>query len=83
MAIRIGVHPVGEKPNQHIIHAASQATCMTTACEVPTKSKSDLYSRDEVLAPSDRPAWSSSWATSFSLQQTTLKQGGTVRENSY
>jgi hypothetical protein len=42
--------------------------------KLPTKLKSGPYSKDEVLAPSDRPAHPSSWAASFSLQQTTLKQ---------
>jgi hypothetical protein len=77
--IRIGVHPAGEEPNQHVIRMLPWVSRMTTIYKVPTRSKSGPYSRDEVLAPSDRLAWSSYWATSFSLQQTTLKQGGVVR----
>jgi hypothetical protein len=46
-----------------------------TVREVPTKSKSGLCSRDEALAPNDHPAWLSSWAAAFFLQQTTSKQG--------
>jgi hypothetical protein len=55
VAIRIGVHPVGEEPDQHVVRAASRVSRMTTVCEVPTKSKSGLCSRDEVLAPNDHP----------------------------
>jgi hypothetical protein len=60
MMIRIGVHPVEEEPDQHIIHAAPWVSHMTTVHEVPTKSKSGFCSQDEVLAPSDRPSWPSS-----------------------
>jgi hypothetical protein len=55
VVIQIGVHPVGEEPDQHVVRAVSRVSCMTTVCEVHTKSKSGLCSRDEVLAPSDRP----------------------------
>jgi hypothetical protein len=41
--------------------------------EVSTKSKLDPCSRDEVLAPSDRPVHPSSWPASSYLQQTTSK----------
>jgi hypothetical protein len=54
-SIQIGVHLVGEEPDQHIVHVAPRVSRITTIREVPTKSKSGLCSRDEVLAPSDRP----------------------------
>jgi hypothetical protein len=50
---RIGIHPTGKEPDQHIIRMAPGVSCTTTVREVPTKSKSGLCSRDEVLAPSD------------------------------
>jgi hypothetical protein len=81
--IRIDIHPKGEEPDQHIVCLASRVSCTTTICEVPTKSKLGPCSRDEVLAPSDHPAWPSSWAASFSLQQTTSKLGGTIQQSSY
>jgi hypothetical protein len=58
--IQIGVHPAGEDPNQHVIHVTPRVSRTTTVREVPTKSKSGLCSRDEVLAPSDRLARPSS-----------------------
>jgi hypothetical protein len=81
--IRIGVHPAGEEPNQYVIRLASRFSRTTTVREVPTKSKLGPCSRDEVLAPSHRPARPSFWVASFSLQQTTSKKGGTIRQNSY
>jgi hypothetical protein len=63
--IWIGVHPVGEEPDQHVVRmtprvsrtttvrVTPEVSRMTTVCEVPTKSKSGLCSQDEVLAPSD------------------------------
>jgi hypothetical protein len=72
-AIRIGVHPTSEEHDQHVIHAAPQVSRTTTIRKVPTKLKSGPCSRDEVLAPCDRPTQPLSWAASFSLQQTTLK----------
>jgi hypothetical protein len=81
--IRIGVHPEGEEPNHHIICLASRVSRTTTVHEVPTKSKLDPYSWDEVLAPSDRSGRPSSWAASFCLQQTISKQGGMIRQSSY
>jgi hypothetical protein len=71
--IRIGVHPAGEEPNQHVVRVASLVSRATTIREVPTKSNLGPYSRDEVLAPSDHPVRPSSWAASFSLQHATLK----------
>jgi hypothetical protein len=59
-AIRIGVHPAGEEPNQHVIRVAPRVSRTTIFWEVPTKSKFGLCSRDEVLAPSDRLVQSSS-----------------------
>jgi hypothetical protein len=83
MAIQIGVHYTGEELDQHVVHVASRVSRTTTVCKVPTKSKSDPCSRNEVLAPRDRSTHPSSWAASFSLQQTTSKQGGEVRQSSY
>jgi hypothetical protein len=82
-AIRISVHPAGKEPNQHVIRVTPGVSRTTTIREVPTKSKSGLCSWDEVWAPSDHLARLSSWAASFSLQQTTLKQEGTVRQSCY
>jgi hypothetical protein len=62
-SIQIGVHHVGEEPDQHIVHVAPRVSRMTTIREVPTKSKLGLCSQDEVLAPSDHPARLLSWAT--------------------
>jgi hypothetical protein len=59
-AIRIDVHPVGKKYDQHIIHVAPWVSRMTTVCEVPIKSKSGPCFRDEVLAFNDRLALASS-----------------------
>jgi hypothetical protein len=55
-AIRISVHPTGQEPDQHIVRLASRVSCTTTIRDVPIKSKLGPYSRDEVLATSDRPA---------------------------
>jgi hypothetical protein len=60
MVIQIGVQSVGEEHDQHVVHVASRVSCMTTIRKVPTKSKRGPSSWDEVLAPSDRPARSSS-----------------------
>jgi hypothetical protein len=76
--IQIGVHPAGDKPDQHVVRVAYRVSRTTIVREVPTKSNMSPYSRDEVLAPSDHLARPSSWASSFSLQQTTSKQGGVV-----
>jgi hypothetical protein len=65
--IWIGVHPAGEEPDQHVIRMAPRVSRMTTVHKVPTRLKSGLYSRDEILVPDDHPAQPSSWATSFSL----------------
>jgi hypothetical protein len=48
MTIQISVHPAGEEPDQHIIRVAPWVSRTTTVREVPTKSKSELCSRDEV-----------------------------------
>jgi hypothetical protein len=37
MTIQIGVHHVGEEPDQHVVRLASQVSRTTTICEVPTK----------------------------------------------
>jgi hypothetical protein len=76
--IQISVHPAEEEPDLHVVLVAPRISRMTTVREVPTKSNLDPYSRDEVLGPNDRPARPSSWVASFSLQQTILKQGGTI-----
>jgi hypothetical protein len=56
-SIRIDIHHVGEELDRHVIRMATGVSRMTTIGEVPTKSKSDLCSCDEVLAPSDaRPS---------------------------
>jgi hypothetical protein len=52
--IQIDIHPAREEPDQHIIRIAPRVSRTTTVCEVPTKSKSELCSRDEVLAPRER-----------------------------
>jgi hypothetical protein len=83
MAIQISVHPTAEEPNQHGIRVAPRVSRTTTVHEVPTKLKSSSCSRDEILAPSDRPTRPSSWPTSFSLQQITSKLGGAIRQSSY
>jgi hypothetical protein len=65
--IQIDVHPAGKEPDQHIICMAPRVSRMTTFHEVPTWLKSGPYSRDEVLALSDRPTRPSCWVASFSL----------------
>jgi hypothetical protein len=50
---QIDIHPAGEEPDQHNVRATPGVSRTTSFCEVPTKSKSGPYSRDEVLAPSD------------------------------
>jgi hypothetical protein len=71
--IQIGVHPVGVEPDQHVVHVVPRVLRTTTIHEVPTRSKLGPCSQDEVPATSDHSDRSSSWAASFSLQQTTLK----------
>jgi hypothetical protein len=83
MMIQIGVHLAREEPNRHIIHVAPGVSRMTNTRKVPTKSNLGPCSRDEVLASSDSLARPSSWAASFSLQQTTSKQGGMIWQTSY
>jgi hypothetical protein len=61
VTIQIGVHSTGEEHDQHNIRVAPRVSRTTIVCKVPTKSKSELYSWNEVLAPSDRPVRSSSW----------------------
>jgi hypothetical protein len=53
VTIRIDIHPAGEEPGQHVIRVTPGVSRTTTVREVPTKSKSGLCSRDEVLTPSD------------------------------
>jgi hypothetical protein len=54
-AIRIGVHPAVEEPDQHIIRVAPQVSRLTTFHKVPTRLKSGLCSRDEIFVPSNHP----------------------------
>jgi hypothetical protein len=51
--IQIDIHPVGEEPNEHIVHVTPGVSHTITVREVPTKSKLILCSQDEVLASSD------------------------------
>jgi hypothetical protein len=67
MVIQNDIHHVREEPDQHVIRLASRVSRTTTVHEIPTKSNLGPYSQDEVLAPSDRSARSSSYAASFSL----------------
>jgi hypothetical protein len=60
ITIRIGVHPTGEEPDQHVVCLASRVSRMTTVREVPTKLKMGPCSQDKVLALSDRPTRSPS-----------------------
>jgi hypothetical protein len=53
MAIQISVHHAGKEPDRYVIRVAPGVSRMTTVREVPNKSKSGLYSRDEVLTPSN------------------------------
>jgi hypothetical protein len=56
--IQIDIHHAGKEPDQHVIRVAPRVSRMTTVGEVLTKSKLGLFSRDEVLAPSDaRPGF--------------------------
>jgi hypothetical protein len=59
-AFRIDIHPIGEEPDRHVVHVAPRISRPTTVREVPTTSNLGPYSRDEVLAPSDRLARPSS-----------------------
>jgi hypothetical protein len=52
-ATRIDIHPVREEPDQHAVRATPGVSRTTIIREVPSKSKSGPYSRDEVLASSD------------------------------
>jgi hypothetical protein len=56
IAIQISVYPVREEPDRQIVRMAPWVSRTTTIHEVPTKSNLGPCSRDEVLAPSDRPA---------------------------
>jgi hypothetical protein len=82
MVIQIGLQPTGEEHDQHVIRVASRVSRMTTVREVHTKLNLGPCTRDEVLAPSDHPTRLSSWDASFSLQQTTSRQGGTIQQSS-
>jgi hypothetical protein len=55
-ATRIDIHLTGEELDRHVVRVAPRVSRTTTVGEVPTKLKSGLYSRDEVLAPSN--VWS-------------------------
>jgi hypothetical protein len=60
VAIQIGIHPTEEEPNQHIVRVAPRITRITTIHNVHNGSKLGPCSRDEVLAPNDRPSRPSS-----------------------
>jgi hypothetical protein len=49
-AIWIDIRPVGEESDRHIVRVAPGVSHTTAIGKVPTKSKSGLYSQDEVLA---------------------------------
>jgi hypothetical protein len=76
VTIRIGVHSVGEEPEQHVIRLAPWVSHTTTLRKVPTRSKSGLCSRDEILIPTDHLARPSSWATSVSLHKSPRRREG-------
>jgi hypothetical protein len=59
--IQIGVYTAGEESDQHVIHVAPWVSRTTTIHKVPTRSKLELCSRNEVLAPNDRLTRPSSW----------------------
>jgi hypothetical protein len=50
---QIDIHPPSKEHDRHVIHVAPGVSRTITIGEVPTKSKSSLCSRDEVLAPGD------------------------------
>jgi hypothetical protein len=50
---RIDIHPAREEPDRHVVRVAPEVSRMTTIGEVPTKSKSSLCYRDEVLTLSN------------------------------
>jgi hypothetical protein len=50
---RIDIHPAREEPDRHVVRVAPGVSRMTTIGEVPTKSKSGLCYRDEVLTLSN------------------------------
>jgi hypothetical protein len=47
---QIDIHFAGEEPDQHVVRTTPGVSHTTTVCEVPTNSKSDPCSRDEVLS---------------------------------
>jgi hypothetical protein len=77
MVIQIGVHPAGEEPDQHIIRVTPGSSRTITVCK-------SLLSQTWAPAPGVKfwpqglPDPTVIMAGSFSLQQITLKQGGTV-----
>jgi hypothetical protein len=56
VTIRIDIDPAGEEPDQHIVRVVSRVSRTTTFRKVSTGSTLGLYSRDEILVPSDRLA---------------------------
>jgi hypothetical protein len=50
---QINIHHAEKEPDRHVVRVAPGVPRMTTIGEVPTKSKSGLCPRDEVLAPTD------------------------------
>jgi hypothetical protein len=82
MMIQIDVHPAGDEPDQHNVRLASWVSRMTTVRE-SVLSQAWAPAPEMKSWPPGSSGWPSSWAASFSLQQTTFKQGGTVRESGY
>jgi hypothetical protein len=82
VAIQIGVHPVGEEPDQHVVHVTSGVSCTTTGCEVPTKLKSVPCSQDEVSALAI-PDPTIILGCLILPRTNHLEAGGSVGQNSY
>jgi hypothetical protein len=56
VATWIDIHPAEKEPDQHVHTCDRRGLTYDNHSQVPTKSKSGFYSRDEVLAPGD--VWS-------------------------
>jgi hypothetical protein len=52
-ATLIDIHPTWEEPGQHVVRVTPEVSHTTIVREIPTRSKSVPWSRDEVLAPSN------------------------------
>jgi hypothetical protein len=73
MTIRIDVHPTGEILSTCHTHP-TDSLHMTTFCKSPWGQNGPLHP-EEILVPSDRPARTSSWITSFFLSCVRLGAG--------